>query len=119
MFEPVDTERMFGQDGGMVRTGVRRRLLRRRFCGFLVAVSLAGAITGPVAHAAASKSPRAPVPAAGRTYVVAAGDTLWAIASDASPGNDPRPLVAAIERVNHLHAGDLVPGQALVIPTSA
>jgi hypothetical protein len=51
--------------------------------------------------------------------LVAAGDTLWAIASDASPGNDPRPLVAAIERVNHLHAGDLVPGQALVIPTSA
>jgi Tfp pilus assembly protein FimV len=51
-----------------------------------------------------------------RTYVVRPGDTLWSIAERLRPGEDPRPLVDAIERANGLSAGDLVPGQALQVP---
>jgi Tfp pilus assembly protein FimV len=118
MFERVDIERVFGEDGDMARTGVRRRVVRRQISAFVIAVSLAAAITGPVAHAAASKGRGSRVPA-GHAYVVASGDTLWSIASDASPGSDPRPLVAAIERANHLVAPDLTPGQSLIIPSSS
>ncbi len=47
-------------------------------------------------------------------YVVQPGDTLWAIARDLSPGDDPRPLVAALDDI----AGGnvLQPGQRLAIP---
>lgn len=56
------------------------------------------------------------MPAASRTYVVRPGDTLWSIAERLRPGSDPRPIVDAIERVNGVSAGELVPGQSLRIP---
>ncbi len=51
--------------------------------------------------------------------VVAAGDTLWAIANDLAPGRDPRPVVDALADRNGgstLRAGDLlvIPGELLV-----
>jgi len=49
------------------------------------------------------------------TYVVRAGDTLWAIAA-AHYAGDPREGVYRLEQRNHL-AGALVhPGQHLVLP---
>jgi nucleoid-associated protein YgaU len=51
-------------------------------------------------------------------YVVRSGDTLWAIARRAAPGRDPRPVVDAILESNGLDAGDLVPGQMLVVPAA-
>jgi len=47
---------------------------------------------------------------------VGPGDTLWSIAERLRPGEDPRPLVDAIERANGISAGELVPGQSLEIP---
>jgi len=50
-----------------------------------------------------------------QTYVVRAGDTLWAIAAEHFAG-DPRQGVYRLEQSNHL-AGALVrPGQRLVLP---
>jgi nucleoid-associated protein YgaU len=50
-----------------------------------------------------------------RTYVVRAGDTLWAIAAAHYQG-DPRDAVYRLEDRNHV-AGALVrPGQRLVLP---
>jgi LysM repeat protein len=50
-----------------------------------------------------------------QTYVVRAGDTLWAIAA-AHYAGDPREGVYRLEQRNHL-AGALVhPGQHLVLP---
>ena len=122
MFERVDIERVFGQDRGMARTGVRWRPVKRRVFAGVIVVSLAAAITGPVANAAGDagrpKGRASLIPRGGRSYVVASGDTLWSIASLASPGTDPRPLVAAIERANHLSAPDLTPGRTLLIPSS-
>jgi nucleoid-associated protein YgaU len=75
---------------------------------------VAGLWAGPVAHALGGSTE--PVPVASRSYVVRTGDTLWAIAGRLAPGRDPRPLVDAIARVNGVEAGDLVPGQTLVLP---
>ena len=50
-----------------------------------------------------------------QTYLVRAGDTLWAIAA-AHYGGDPREGVYRLEQRNHL-VGTLVrPGQRLVLP---
>ena len=52
-------------------------------------------------------------------YVVSAGETLWAIASqNSSPGNDPRAAVAAIQELNGLDSGMIHPGQVLLLPKS-
>ena len=118
MFERIDTERVFGQDVSMTRTGVRRRFVRRRICAFAIVVSLGAAITGPVAHAAGRGGGGGHVAPASRTYVVSRGDTLWSIASRISAGGDPRPIVAAIERNSHIGAADLRPGQTIFIPIS-
>jgi len=49
-------------------------------------------------------------------YVVRPGDTLWTIAARLSgPSADPRPMVDAIARANHL-GGSLPAGTRLVIP---
>ncbi len=50
-------------------------------------------------------------------HVVARGDTLWRIASQVgSPGEDVRPLVAAIMDINDLQDATIVPGQQLRVP---
>jgi LysM repeat protein len=52
-------------------------------------------------------------------YTVAAGDTLWAIAGRlAGPGEDRRPVVSEIRRINALEGSLIHPGQTLLIPTS-
>jgi nucleoid-associated protein YgaU len=111
----VDIERAFGQDGRVPRTDVRRCRVAVVAVMAMAAV-LAGAtvISVPPTHASGRTSPR---PVANRTYIVAAGDTIWGIASSAAPGRDPRPVVEAIERANDVPPEALVPGQALVIPS--
>jgi nucleoid-associated protein YgaU len=109
----LDTEQAFGHRGGMHRTYVRRR----RVTLALVALGLAAVLSGPVARAVAPPNATdAMAPVARRTYVVRQGDTLWSIASRASRGSDPRPLVDAIEAENGIGAADLVPGMTLSIP---
>jgi Tfp pilus assembly protein FimV len=96
----------------MARTGVRRRRLTLSF----LILALTAFLMGPVSHAfvAGAQDRRAPH----RTYVVRSGDTIFSIASRAvSDGADPRPMVDAIEAANGIEPGELVPGQALVIPT--
>jgi len=50
--------------------------------------------------------------------VVRPGDTLWTIARNASPQNDPRDLVWKIRKANGLDDPTLYPGQRLVVPTA-
>lgn len=60
-------------------------------------------------------------PAARRhvVHVVQPGETLWSIAQDAAPADDPRPLIQAIEQANGVTAAELVPGLSLRVPFDA
>jgi LysM repeat protein len=57
-----------------------------------------------------------PAAAAGgmRVYVVQPGDTLWSIARQLHPQDDPRPVVDQL--ANQIHGGSLQVGQHLVLP---
>jgi LysM repeat protein len=79
-----------------------------------VAVLAMGGVSRALERPGAGGS--APTSAAVHTYVVRPGDTLWSIAERLRPGEDPRPLVDAIQRANGVSAGELVPGQSLEIP---
>jgi LysM repeat protein len=52
---------------------------------------------------------------AGRPYRVKPGDTLWSIAVR-HYGGDPRQGVWRLQRTNGLSAGELVPGQVVLLP---
>ncbi len=55
-------------------------------------------------------------PAELQTTVVAPGETLWALAKRIAPGQDPRPVVEQIRRLNDLSGGGLQAGQQLLLP---
>jgi Tfp pilus assembly protein FimV len=109
----LDTERPFGHHALMSRTYVRRR----RTTAAVIAALLAGVLLGPVAGAVAG--PRHVKEPPTRTYLVRAGDTLWAIAARMQPGADPRPLIQQIQQLNGVDAGSLAPGRSLLIPSAA
>lgn len=91
-----------------------RTYVRRRRTTLIVALALLTAVLyGPVAGAVAGQ--RLPSTKA-QTYVVAAGDTLWGIASRLRPGSDPRPIILQIQQLNGVDAGSLAPGQRLLVP---
>jgi LysM repeat protein len=73
---------------------------------------LGGLWAGPIAHASGSDAR----PVASHRYVVRRGDTVWSIAQRFSRGGDPRSLSDAISAANDVPAGDIRPGQTLVIP---
>ncbi|MFQ1003986.1 LysM peptidoglycan-binding domain-containing protein [Modestobacter sp. SSW1-42] len=50
------------------------------------------------------------------TVVVRYGDTLWSIARDVAPDEDPRAVVDAIVELNGLYSVDLMPGAELQLP---
>lgn len=60
-----------------------------------------------------------PVPVSSVRYVIREGDTLWSIAQRLSPGEDPRAVVDALAAVNGVRAGELTPGQTLLMPFRA
>lgn len=107
----LDIEQVFDQYDGMVRTSVRRRRLS-------LAVVWIGLVTSAVASAGRFAE-SGQVRVADRSYVVREGDTLWSIAQRISGTGDPRPMVDEIARTNAVDAGQLIPGQTLVIPSAA
>ena len=59
-----------------------------------------------------------PVPAQTSTVVVQAGDTLWSLAEGLAPEADRRVTISQIVELNDLgSAGDIHPGDVLVVPT--
>jgi len=56
---------------------------------------------------------------AGQEYVVAYGDTLWAIAErhqEQAGKRDVREMVHTLKKINELDGGYLHPGQKLIVP---
>ena len=93
MFErTLDTEHVFGHDGPMSRTRVRRR---RRIAAALGSVAVAIVLSAPVAgalgrHGQASSTKVQPARRWEQVVVVQSGDTVWSIAEAAADGADPR-----------------------------
>jgi nucleoid-associated protein YgaU len=53
------------------------------------------------------------------SYRVVGGDTLWDIAeARTEDGGDVRSMVRAIQRMNDLEGGLIVPGQVLIVPAA-
>jgi hypothetical protein len=94
-------------EGGQLRLTRRGRVV-------VVLATLGLLLIGGFTLGRVSASNAAGVP---RTTVVQTGDTMWSIASHASPGRDPRAVIADIERINHVTAADLLPGVELTLPS--
>lgn len=110
MFEPPLTPNgRSGSMGTMSRTHVRRRRTFAVGLALMVAVALMGPVAGAVTRSAEGAH-------ADATYVVRSGDTLWDVAQQVAPRQDPRVVVQLLEDANRVDAGSLVPGQTLVIP---
>jgi len=106
----LDTERVFGRVGGVVRTRVRWARVAALGLAALALMGVAGRAAASGGSAAAHEKTSA--------YVVRSGDTLWQIATHIlGPTAHPRPLVDAIGSLNGT-TGALVPGQILRIPRS-
>jgi len=85
------------------------RIRRRRLAALVLVVGLAvllavglGAVADLAEVGATGPQPVSgqPAPVAGQTYVVQPGDTLWTIAEEIAPGDDPRPVVDALRDAN-------------------
>ena len=54
-----------------------------------------------------------------QTVTVQPGESLWSVAQRIAPDNDPREVVAQIQRLNDLDGSTLYVGQHLLLPTRA
>lgn len=97
---------------------VRLRLTRRGRAVLLcatLAVTAAAGIGGFGVATAQADGPRDAVVVSEHT--VAPGETLWAIAREATPtGGDVRDTVAELQRLNGLRGSMLTVGQQLLVP---
>jgi Tfp pilus assembly protein FimV len=84
--------------------------MRARFLAIVLVVAVFLLVAPGLARGDGSDRPAPRV-----TYVVVSGDTLWSIAQQVAPGQDPRPVVDEMIEANDLHGG-LQAGQELVIP---
>ncbi len=75
----------------------------------IIAVGLLFA--SPGAQAGAEGGSEAPV------YTVLAGETLWSIAKELAPGQDPRITIDQLMRSNNLRTADIRPGDVLLLPS--
>jgi len=75
-------------------------------------VMVAALILGGPAEAGDRPGGQAPV----SKHVVLPGETLWGIASESSPGEDPREAIARIVELNALPGAQVRAGQILFLP---
>lgn len=80
----------------------------------MVAVALASFASLLLGRALADEPAEPP-----RTVVVRPGETLWEITSRLRPGEDPRPTISQIVKVNDLPDAGVAAGQRLRIPAGA
>jgi len=83
----------------------------RRWVAVLV-IAAAAVVVAPQAFAQEASGPLA-----SDTYVVAEGETLWAIAQAITPpSRDVRDTVATVKSMNLLESASISPGDQLLVP---
>ena len=80
--------------------------------------ALIAVLVSPLAAAAVRPGDAPPAAQPTSVVVVRDGDTLWSIALQARPGEDPRATVLEIQQRNGVDAGSLVPGMTLQVPAA-
>lgn len=95
-------------DGRLGREG---RLLRT-LVGLVVLVGTLALAPRAFAAGAGEQEPTRP-------YVVAEGDTLWAIAAAVEPGTPRDETVAAIMRLNSMSSASLRTGEQILVPVDS
>ena len=98
-----------------LRPTVRGRRVLAAVAALPAVLALGYAIIGRGA-ALASRDAGAPA-GAFTTVTVSAGDSLWSIAEEIAPSEDPRDVVSAIVRLNGLDGVMIESGQRIAIPT--
>lgn len=78
----------------------------------LVVAALILGLNGGVATATSGAG--APLDA----VTVSAGQSLWSVASEIAPDQDPRDVMASLVKVNKLSSPEIAAGQQLLIPAS-
>lgn len=79
-------------------------------------VLVLGSLAGRAGAGGPSEGPASP-PAS--VHVVRSGETVWGIArSLVGEEGDPRPVVDALVRANHLTGGTVQPGERLIVPAA-
>lgn len=92
------------------------RLTRRGRLVLLVALVAVLSATFALGRSAAQGSTVSVQPPAAAQLTVQPGDTLWSVASRLAPGQDPRPVVEQIRRLNRLDRDTLRAGEMLLLP---
>lgn len=88
-----------------------RRFIRQATVVVVATVAAIGFFTGQAATAG-SESVKANF-----TYVtIHAGESLWALAAEVAPEQDPREWIAKVVDLNALTSADLKPGQRIALP---
>jgi hypothetical protein len=103
--------------GPETRDGRLRLTARGRRVRALV-VACALVVSGWIAASAIQSALSSPVipPSAPPVVQVHQGDTLWSIAGQVAPQQDPRRVVAVLRAANHLDSNTVRPGQQLRVP---
>jgi LysM domain len=105
----------------VARRNARRglRLTRRGRVVVVVLLALLAAMLALGIDAARSLASTEPGAAAQHhVVIVQPGDTLWQIARDVAPGDDPRETVQRLLDLNGLSSPVIVPGQELAVPSA-
>ncbi|UQX86735.1 LysM peptidoglycan-binding domain-containing protein [Jatrophihabitans telluris] len=93
-----------------------RTPLRLTGRGVAVVAALIGLLAGAMLLVAAMSSSAAPTaPVVPASVTVHSGDTLWSIANEIAPAQDPRGVVDNLMARNHLTSTSLTPGQTLKV----
>lgn len=103
----------------VARRNARRgvRLTRRGRVVLVVLLALFAAVLALAIDAARSAAAtQRTAEAEYRTVIVQSGDTLWDIARDVAPSDDPRETVQRLLDLNGLSTPVIVPGQELALP---
>jgi hypothetical protein len=88
-----------------------RRFAQRVGMLAVAGFAIVGFISGQVANATDTKAEQV-------HYSVHAGDTLWKIAADIAPNQDPRDFIAELVELNKLTTASVTPGQQLLLPNN-
>lgn len=107
---PLGLPRLEVAPAGAPAAGPQLRIVPGRVALFLVVMCAVASMLVPrlVTLASSTTEPR--------TYVIERGETLWGVAEQVAPDQDPRDYVGRLLRANHLADPRVYPGQELVLP---